>query len=148
MDHKNKIFTKYYVACDHAGLPLKKALMELHSLEWVDLGTMTEDSVDYPDYANKLAKEIKDEKSFGLLICGSGQGVAIAANRHPHIRAAVCWNEEITKLSREHNNANVLCLGARLIPEDQALKIINVFLNTDFLGGRHARRVEKLSQNP
>ena len=114
--------------------------------EWQDLGAHSTDSVDYPDYAKQLCAQLKNSnESFGVLICGSGQGMAIAANRHPHIRAALCWSEEVAKLSRAHNNANVLCLGSRLITIEVAQQILKVFLTTQYEGGRHDQRVAKLS---
>lgn len=140
---------KLYVASDHAGLALKEHLLKvLPELPWEDLGPYSQDSVDYPDYADKLVEKIQDEKSIGILICGSGQGMAIRANRHPHIRAALCWNEDVTKMSRLHNNANVLCLGARTVEFSQAERIVLTFLDSDFEGGRHQRRVDKLNQPP
>lgn len=136
---------KLFIACDHAGLPLKEKLIaELPELPWDDLGTYSKDSVDYPDFADKLCRKIADETTFGVLICGSGQGMCMRANRYNHIRAALCWNEEITRLSRSHNDANVLCLGARTIDFRDAEKFLLVFLDTAFEGGRHETRVEKL----
>lgn len=150
-----------YVGCDHAGLDLKlKVMAAMPHVQWKDMGTYTPDSVDYPDYANKVCEEIvkadlqskkelkvdsKDGSAMGILICGSGQGMAIRANRFPNIRAALCWNEEIVHLSREHNNANILCLGARFLSPEQAAKMIEIFLQTPFAGGRHQGRVDKLS---
>ena len=129
------------------GYEFKKKLMSLNPQhEWQDLGAHSTDSVDYPDYAKQLCAQLKNSnESFGVLICGSGQGMAIAANRHPHIRAALCWSEEVAKLSRAHNNANVLCLGSRLITIEVAQQILKVFLTTQYEGGRHDQRVAKLS---
>lgn len=154
---------KIYVGSDHAGLEMKlKVMSELRELNWQDMGTFNGDSVDYPDYADKVCKhivqvELENKKAniedslsgsaLGILICGSGQGMAIRANRYPQIRAALCWSEEIAKLSREHNNANILCLSGRLIPFEENLKMIKAFLNTKFAGGRHATRVHKLSSD-
>lgn len=141
---------KIFLASDHAGLELKN-LIKKHfpKFEIEDLGTFNEDSVDYPDFADLVAQKLAHHTSYyGILVCGSGQGMAIRANRYPHIRAALCWNEETAKLSRLHNNANVLCLGGRLIPAPEAFGIIKVFLETPFEGGRHERRVGKLSQPP
>ncbi|QDK37807.1 RpiB/LacA/LacB family sugar-phosphate isomerase [Bdellovibrio sp. NC01] len=151
------------VGCDHAGLDLKlKVMAALPELNWKDQGTFTADSVDYPDYADKVCKEItavelQNQKNnivdplqgpvMGVLICGSGQGMAIRANRYPQVRAALCWNEDIAKLSREHNNANILVLSARFTSPDLAVKMIKEFFKTPFEGGRHQRRVEKLSAN-
>jgi ribose 5-phosphate isomerase B len=146
-----------FIACDHAGLPLKKILMEkFPNLPWVDMGTNTEASVDYPDYAEKLAHKLFEDHvdaetaqdifhtTMGVLICGSGQGMAIKANRYPHIRAALCWTPEIAELSRKHNNANVLCMGSRTTDHTLALQIFEKFLTTPFEGGRHGSRVAKL----
>jgi ribose 5-phosphate isomerase B len=136
-----------FIASDHAGLELKKHLMtRFPTLPWEDLGTNNSDSVDYPDYAQKLAEKMKSQgqETIGVLVCGSGQGMCIKANRYSHIRAALCWDEEVAKLAREHNNANVLCLGGRLIPFPVAEKILTSFLNSDFQGGRHQSRVDKL----
>lgn len=139
------IFDQFYIAADHGGFELKqKIIKELNQIPWRDLGTKTADSVDYPDYAEKLTKEIKSDKTCGVLICGSGQGMVIRANREKHIRAALCWSEDVTKLARQHNNANVICLGARTTDNELAVKLVQIFINTAFEGGRHARRVEKL----
>ncbi|OFZ18383.1 MAG: ribose 5-phosphate isomerase B [Bdellovibrionales bacterium RBG_16_40_8] len=151
---KNKIIVKnkkIIIACDHAGYDLKNYIIKKNpSLAWVDLGTNSENSVDYPDYADKLAKKIKllsrKKLVIGVLICGSGQGIAIRANRHKHIRAAICWSEEIAKASRMHNDANVLCLGARYTEPRLAQRILKTFINTKFEGGRHERRVAKLAK--
>jgi ribose 5-phosphate isomerase B len=143
------LISKLYIASDHAGFKLKEEIQKgLPELPWEDLGPSNDHSVDYPDYADRLTDKIQDEKSFGILICGSGQGMVIRANRFSHIRAALCWNEDITRLSRQHNNANVLCLGSRWISTEEALKLILVFLNTEFEGGRHSARVEKLWKIP
>jgi len=141
-----------FVAGDHAGFGLKKILRDANpNLPWEDLGTYDDASVDYPDFAHRLADRMKpyasDQSVIGILICGSGQGVAMGANRHKHIRAALCWSPEVAKLSRSHNNANVLCLPAKFIDTKTAQEILTVFLNTEFEGGRHERRVAKLSQN-
>jgi ribose 5-phosphate isomerase B len=138
---------KVYIASDHAGFHFKNKLIQsLKEYDWYDLGTDSDTSVDYPDYADKLAEKLKTENAFGLLICGSGQGMVMRANRHKHIRAALCWNEDVAELARAHNNANVLCLGARLIDENLAPQIVKKFISTPFEGGRHVRRVEKLSR--
>lgn len=137
------------VACDHAGLELKEHLKKhLVDLPWQDFGTHSGDSVDYPDYADKVCSVVKLPVTFGVLICGSGQGMAIRANRHNHIRAALCWHEEIARLARAHNDANVLCLGARTMDFKVCERILTTFLTTAFEGGRHASRVEKLSSFP
>lgn len=136
---------KIFIASDHAGVKLKADLIQsLPELPWEDLGPHTEESVDYPDYADQLAVKIQDDTTVGVLICGSGQGMAIRANRYPHIRAALCWNEEVVTLTRQHNNSNVLCLGSKWQSAADAKKMLEKFLNTEFEGGRHARRVEKL----
>ncbi|PIT98610.1 MAG: ribose 5-phosphate isomerase B [Bdellovibrionales bacterium CG10_big_fil_rev_8_21_14_0_10_45_34] len=139
-----------YVGADHAGFALKSELVSyLNSagsslnLKIVDLGTNNSDSVDYPDFAEKVAQSV-GVNAFGLLICGSGQGMAIKANRYGHVRAALCWSVEIAELARKHNNANVLCLPGRFVSTDLAKEILQVFLHTDFEGGRHAKRVDKL----
>lgn len=142
--------TKYktiFIACDHAGLDLKRHLMgKFPFLPWKDLGTNSTDSVDYPDYAEKLCLALKPElkDSVGVLVCGSGQGMCIRANRFSFIRSALCWSEEVAKLSRQHNNANVLCLGGRLLNPTVCEGILKVFLETEFEGGRHQGRVDKL----
>ena len=133
------------IASDHAGLELKEYLKKhLPSLPWKDLGTNSLESVDYPDYADKVCALVKPPMTVGVLICGSGQGMAIRANRHRDIRAALCWHEEIARLARAHNDANVLCLGARTMDFKACERILTVFLDTAFEGGRHASRVEKL----
>jgi ribose 5-phosphate isomerase B len=142
-------YKKIFVGCDHAGISLKKPLMELFpQLPWEDCGTFSDASVDYPDFAETVVQKLKDYPggdAVGVLICGSGQGMAISANRHKHIRAALCWNVEIARLSRAHNNANVLCLGARSTDPRTAQEILKIFLNTSFEGGRHEKRVAKFS---
>ncbi len=141
------LFKKIFIASDHAGVELKRHLIERFSdLNFVDLGTHSGDSVDYPDYAKRLCEELEPHlpEACGVLICGSGQGMAMRANRYPFIRAALCWNTEVARLSREHNDANVLCMGARLMDNQTAEKILEVFLATQFSGGRHAGRVDKL----
>lgn len=139
---------KIFIAADHAGFSLKKYLItELTKLGYtpVDLGTdSAEKSVDYPDFAQKLAKKLTTE--FGILICGSGIGISIAANRFKHIRAALCHNIKLAKLARAHNDANVLCLGARIVKNKAALGITKAFLTSKFEGERHERRVKKLGK--
>lgn len=138
------------LAADHAGFELKNELQaHLTDLGYdtVDLGTDSADSVDYPDYARRLAEAIGAGRAErGVLICGAGIGMSIAANRTPGIRAANCLTEEMAALSREHNDANVLCLGSRLLDSAQAKKILWTFLDTPFGGGRHRRRVEKIER--
>lgn len=136
------------IASDHAGVELKEVLKgEIKRLGYVpdDLGTNTLDSVDYPDFANKLAETLKQGKAEkGVLICGTGIGISIAANRHREIRAALCHNALTAQLAREHNDANVLALGARVVDENTAKTCLEVFLTTAFEGGRHQKRVAKL----
>ena len=136
-----------YIASDHAGFALKEKLkVTFPELPWKDLGPDSEASVDYPDYADALAKEILGSEDFGVLVCGSGQGISIRANRHSHIRAAICWNEEVARLARQHNDANVISFGARTMDEDVCVKALLAFLSTAFEGGRHQKRVDKLSK--
>jgi len=142
---------KIYIASDHAGFLLKDFLVkELKKARFdvIDLGCDSEEkSVDYPDYAQKLCKKVAEKSSdFGILICGSGVGISIAANRFKHIRAALCHNIKSAKLARAHNDANVLCLGGRIIKNSTALSITRNFLATKFEGGRHEARVRKLSR--
>lgn len=138
---------KIYIACDHAGLPLKKNIIDhFKNVSFVDMGTKDESSVDYPDYADQVSIKVsEDANAVGILVCGSGQGMAMRANKYTKIRAALCWTEEIAKLAREHNDANVLCMGSRTTDHALALKITEIFLKTDFAGGRHQQRIEKLS---
>ncbi|MGB4106215.1 MAG: ribose 5-phosphate isomerase B [Alphaproteobacteria bacterium] len=138
--------TKIAIASDHAGFELKQAVVRHLGAENVlDLGTNAVDSVDYPDFGYAVAKAIEEGKTAqGIVICGSGIGISIAANRNPAVRAALCMSAEMAKLSRQHNDANVLALGARLIDEKTAFECVDAFLNTKFEGGRHEKRVEKL----
>ena len=139
---------KIFVSSDHAGFALKKKVLNFlkkKKLSFQDLGPFSDKSVDYPLYAHKLANNVKKNKRHvGILICGSGTGMNIAANKHRNIRAAQCFSVKSTKLSRLHNDANVITLGSRLISKNNALKYISVFLNTKFEGGRHLRRVKKI----
>lgn len=139
-----------YIASDHGGWQLKEAIKNhFPQVQWIDFGTNDpSQSVDYPDYADRVCEKIKtdDGSAQAILICGSGQGMAMRANRYPHVRAALVWSEESTKLSREHNNANILCLGGRLLPDALALACVKIFLETPFEGGRHTGRVNKLNQ--
>jgi ribose 5-phosphate isomerase B len=141
---------KIAIASDHAGFDLKSSIIKefKNQHQIIDLGCNDPKiSVDYPDFANKLAKKIiSKEVEFGILVCGSGVGISIAANRFQELRAALCQNQKTARLSRQHNDANVLCLGARNVQEVNALKIVKVFLSTKFEGGRHIKRVEKLSK--
>lgn len=139
---------KIAIAADHAGFELKTKLLpflQQLGLTTEDLGTNSLDSMDYPDVAHPLATQVESsEADLGILICGSANGVAMAANKHQGIRAAICWNSEIASLARLHNNANVLCLPARFISVEEAFQITETFLNTEFEGGRHQRRVDKI----
>ncbi len=141
--------TKIAFGGDHAGFLYKKELMEyVSSLGYTtkNFGADTEKSVDYPDYAHPLAESVsKGECALGVLICGSGNGVCMTANKHRDIRAALCWNEELSALARQHNNANVVCIPARFISLEEAKAIVKTFLETEFEGGRHQRRVDKMS---
>jgi len=142
--------TKVALGADHAGYELKEHLKDIlneSSYETVDFGTNSDQSVDYPDYVHPLADSIeKGEQDIGILVCGSGNGVAMAANKHKNIRAALCWTNEVAELARKHNNANVLCLPSRQISKEDAEKILLAFLNTSFEGGRHVNRVQKISE--
>ena len=146
---KKIIAKKIFIASDHAGFLLKEFLVEEITklgLSISDLGCKSEnESVDYPDYAEKLCKKINKSSDFGILICGSGIGISIAANRFKNIRAALCYNIKSVKLARAHNDANVLCIGARFIKSENAISLVKHFLNTEFEGGRHEKRVKKLS---
>ncbi len=143
---------KILIASDHAGLELKNKLAQaLRNFDEVeDFGPFTTDSVDYPDYADLVCRKIEsNEKSttlseFGILICGSGQGMALRANKYSSIRAALVYNDEITKMAREHNNANIICIGARFTDFEKALKWVQIFKETAFAGGRHQTRVAKI----
>ncbi len=140
---------KIVIASDHAGFELKQDIISYlnkKNIDVIDLGTDSIKSVDYPDFANKLADEIKKDSSMtGILICGSGIGISIAANRHRHIRCALVTSEDEASLSRQHNNANVIALGARIISKEKALSCIEVFLSTDFEGDRHQKRIDIMS---
>lgn len=134
---------------DHAGYQYKERItahLTQKGLKFHDFGTFSEDSSDYPDFAHPVANAVeKGENSLGILVCGSGNGVCMTANKHAGIRAALCWNEELATLARTHNNANVLCLPARFVSVETALAIVDAFLNASFEGGRHERRVGKIA---
>lgn len=134
---------------DHAGYTYKsmlKAVLKDLGHQIQDFGPQSDASVDYPDHVHPLANAVANEEAnFGILICGSGNGVAITANKHSEIRAALCWQPELAKLAREHNNANILCIPARFVSEDVAREMVKVFLATGFEGGRHQTRVDKIS---
>ena len=139
---------KINISSDHAGFKLKNSIVTFLSKkhEINDLGPYLEDSVDYPDFAHKLVKDLIENKVImGILICGSANGISMAANKHKDVRAAVCWNTEIATLAKQHNNANILSLPARFITESEAFDIIKAFIGTDFEGGRHLRRVNKIN---
>ena len=139
---------KVILASDHAGFKLKEEIKKFlikKRKKVLDLGTKNTSSVDYPDYAHLLSKKMKKSKNqFGILICGTGVGMSMAANKHKNIRAALCYNIKSTKLSRQHNNANVMTIGARLTKKNIVLKCISTFLKTDFDRGRHLRRIKKI----
>ena len=138
---------KIFISSDHAGYNLKINIIKKFSKKQkiVDLGPSSKNSVDYPDYAHKLSKKVSYNKgSFGILICGSGMGMSMTANKNKKIRAALCYSIKNTKLSRLHNNANIITLGERLINKNKAFNLIKVFLSTKFEGGRHLRRVKKI----
>ena len=139
---------KIFISSDHAGFSLKDRIydkLKKRNYEVENLGPFSNKSVDYPIYAKKLANKVSKNKSnFGILICGSGTGMAMAANKVKNIRAAVCYNVKNTKLSRLHNNANIITVGSRLISKNLAFKLVNIFLKTKFEGGRHLRRIKKI----
>ena len=144
----NSIFQKICISSDHAGFETKEFIKELlikSKISTIDLGPLSNRSVDYPDYAKKVSNRVSKKKSdIGILVCGSGTGMAISANKTKGIRAAVGYNIKSTQLSRQHNNANILCLGARLIKRKDVKKIVSIFLKTKFEGGRHKRRIKKI----
>ena len=144
----NYLFKKVCIASDHAGFQLKEFIKDFlikKNISIIDLGPLNQNSVDYPDYAKKVSNRVKSKKSeVGILVCGSGTGMAISANKVRKIRAAVCYNLKSTRLSRQHNNANIIALGSRLTRRDTALKLISVFLSTKFEGGRHIKRIKKI----
>ena len=143
------MMTKIAIGSDHAGFEYKqnlKSWLESNGYTVKDFGTPSTDSVDYPDFAHPVAAAVEDKKfDLGILICGSANGVAITANKHQGIRAAICWNEELASLARQHNNANIVCIPARFISLETAEKITDRFLHTEFEGGRHEKRVSKIS---
>lgn len=133
---------------DHAGTQYKQAIqayLEDKGYTVNNYGTNSNDSVDYPDFVHPVAKDVADGNvNFGILICGSANGVAMTANKHQNVRAGICWTKEITELTRQHNNANICCIPARFTAIQQAIQIVDVFLNTEFEGGRHQKRVDKI----
>lgn len=137
------------VGCDHAGFEYKSMIVELLDAKGFsvkDYGTQSKDSVDYPDFAHPVATAVESgEAACGVLICGTGNGVAITANKHQNVRAGLCWNNEVASLIRQHNNANVICIPARFVSPPTAEEMVNIFLATAFEGGRHEKRVEKMA---
>ncbi len=145
---KDKKINLIAIGCDHAGFPYKAAIIDAIAdldIDVLDVGTDSTDSVDYPDFVHPVADAIEaGEADLGVLICGSGNGVAITANKHQDIRAAICWTVELASLARQHNNANVVALPARFIEKKLAVEIVQQFVATPFEGGRHSRRVDKI----
>ena len=149
MSKDRKIKVKNIIlASDHAGFKLKEDIKNFlikKRKKVMDLGTYNSNSVDYPVFAHRLSRKIrKNKKQFGILICGSGVGMSIVANRYKNVRAALCWNEELAVLAKQHNNANIVCIPARFISKEEALQIVKSFIQTGFEGGRHERRVNKI----
>ena len=138
------------IASDHAGYELKNIVvkyLQSRDFEVKDFGTFSSESVDYPDFAHQVGSAInRGEYTRGIVICGSGNGVHMTVNKYPNVRCALCWNEEIASLARQHNDANIISLPARFIDENTALRLVDIFLNTPFEGGRHQRRVEKINK--
>ena len=147
MNRKMKV-QKVFLASDHAGFLLKQVIsksLRKKGIKILDLGTKNKNSVDYPDFAHILAKKMNKQKNnMGILICGSGEGMIMTANKHKNIRAALCYDRRSTKLSRMHNNANVITIGSRLTKKSVALRCVDTFLKTTFEGGRHLRRIKKI----
>jgi len=139
---------KIAIACDHAGYDMKIALVGYlrgKGYEVSDLGSFTPEPVDYPEFGHEIARYVAARKSdYGISLCGSGNGINMTANKHPLIRSALCWNEDIAELARKHNDANICALPARFITFEQAVKIVDRFLSSDFEGGRHERRIKKI----
>jgi ribose 5-phosphate isomerase B len=137
------------IGCDHAGFEMKNeviSFLETKGYKFKDYGCHSTDSIDYPDYAHPVAKHIEEkENGLGILLCGSGNGINMTANKHQGVRSALCWTKELAVLARQHNNANILTLPARFISMEVALEIVDAFFSTDFEGGRHANRVNKIS---
>jgi ribose 5-phosphate isomerase B len=139
---------KIAIGNDHAGTDYKNAIinhLKSKGITVVNYGTNNNNSVDYPDFVHPVANDVEDNKvDFGILICGSANGVAMTANKHQKVRAGICWTKEITELTRQHNNANICCIPARFTALQQAIQIVDTFLNTEFEGGRHQNRVNKI----
>ena len=142
------LFKQISISSDHAGFKLKEKIkqnLKNKKISVLDLGPITDSSVDYPDFAKRVARNVASKKSnIGILVCGSGTGMAMSANKFKKIRAAVCYNKASTSLSRKHNNANIIALGSRLTKKSVALKLVNIFLSTKFEGGRHLKRIKKV----
>jgi ribose 5-phosphate isomerase B len=136
------------IGCDHAGYPYKAAvknLLEAKGIKVLDFGTDSPDSVDYPDFIHPVAEKVEGgEAQLGIIMCGSGNGVAMTANKHQQIRAALCWKNEIASLARQHNDANIIAIPVRFVSEETALQMVQIFISTEFEGGRHQRRVDKI----
>jgi ribose 5-phosphate isomerase B len=145
MDKKMKIS----IGCDHAGVDYKNAISDMLKSQGIGIinhGTDTKDSVDYPDFIHPVAEDVENGSvSFGIIICGSGNGAAMTANKHQGIRAALCWNNELASLARQHNDANIVSIPARFVNQATALSIVDTFMKASFEGGRHARRVDKIA---
>jgi ribose 5-phosphate isomerase B len=136
------------LACDHAAYELKeylKTVLDSKGIEYKDFGCFSSESVDYPDFAHPLAEAVESGECYpGIAMCGTGNGISMTLNKHQGIRAALCWNEEIARLARQHNDANILSMPARFISKEEAVKIMEAFLSSDFEGGRHERRIKKI----
>lgn len=139
---------KLSIGCDHAGFEMKEKIKNYLSQKGItltDRGTYSIESTDYPDYAHKVATDVANgDAELGILLCGSANGVAMTANKHAHVRAAICWNNEVASLARLHNNANILCVPARFVDDALAFQMVDTFLKTEFEGGRHGKRVDKI----
>ena len=139
---------KIAIGGDHAGFSYKKKIIEFltsNRIKFIDVGPKDEVSCDYPDFSHLVAKSVqKKEVDFGILVCGSANGVAMAANKHNNIRAAICWNSEISSLAKTHNNANIICFPARFVSLDNVLRMIDIFMKKNFEGGRHLNRIKKI----
>ncbi len=138
---------KITIGSDHAGVDYKQKISKYlrnqnHNVK--DVGAFGKESVDYPDFAHLVSKDVSEQKSLGILICGSGNGVSMAANKHKKIRAALCWNKEISKLARQHNDANIISLPARFLSINECIELVEIFINEPFEGGRHEKRVKKI----
>jgi ribose 5-phosphate isomerase B len=140
---------KVAIGCDHAGFPYKDTIirtLKREKIEVIDKGTDSEESVDYPDFVHPVAELVESgEADLGVLICGSGNGVSMAANKHQGIRAALCWKDDLASLARQHNNANIISIPARFVSAKLARQMVRTFISTEFEGGRHGRRVDKIS---